>query len=164
MTATLNRLTPSMNAAAHKQSKSAKSKKPVADTKRTRAAAQAVRWAHRYALTAIVLSAGLNGYAASVEAPSIIGKGVGALLGAAVPVAVWLLAQLTAWTYRAGYQRLALLPCLVSAALLLLSVAHCASAFAALTGTGWLLSVCLAVGIDCGLVSSEAVAILAGAE
>ena len=43
MTATLNRLTPSLNGAAHKQSKSAKSKKPVVDTKRTRAAAQAVR-------------------------------------------------------------------------------------------------------------------------
>jgi hypothetical protein len=160
MTATRNRLAaPSLNG-----THTAARAKPANDTRRARAAAQAVRWAHWYTLTAVVLSAGLNGYAASADAPSWVGKGVGAALGASVPVLVLLLAQATAWTYRAGWRRLAGLPGGVSCALLVLSVTHCAAAFAALTGTGWALSVCLAVGIDCGLVSSEAVAILVSGE
>jgi hypothetical protein len=141
--------------------------KPAAssgDSKRTRAARKAVQWAHAYAALAIVLSACLNGYAAAADAASVSGKVVGALLGASVPVLVWLLAQAAAYTYRAGWTRFALLPGAVACVLLVLSVTHCAAAFAALTGTGWLLSVCLAVGIDCGLVSSEAVAILVSAE
>jgi hypothetical protein len=66
----------------------------------------------------------------------------------------------TAWTYKAGWQRWALVPGAVSCALLALSVTHCAVAFAALTGTSAVLSACVAVGIDCGLVASEATAIL----
>jgi hypothetical protein len=43
---------------------------------------------------------------------------------------------------------------------LALSDLHVAAALASLTGTHWLLAGLLAVGIDCGLVSSEATAIL----
>jgi hypothetical protein len=124
------------------------------------AARQAVRWSHRYTAAAVVLSCGLNGYASAQAAQGALAQGVGATLGAAVPLLVWLLAQVTAWTYRSSWRRWALLPGAVSCALLALSVTHCAAAFAALTGTSWFLSGCLAVGIDCGLVSSEATAIL----
>jgi hypothetical protein len=119
-------------------------------------------WARWYTLTAVILSAILNGYACGVHESGITVFGM--LFGATVPCCVWMLAQVTAWTYRAGWTRLALFPGAVSTTLLILSVTHCASAFAALTATDWRLSICLAVGIDCGLVSSELVAILISTE
>jgi hypothetical protein len=73
---------------------------------------------------------------------------------------VWVLGKVTAWTYRAGWRRWACVPGAVAAALLALSVCHCATAFAALTGAALPLAYCMAVGIDCGLLSSEATAIL----
>jgi hypothetical protein len=107
----------------------------------------------------VLASAGLNGYAAATAA-SVPSAWAGAVLGGLVPVLVWVLAMVTAWTYRAGWRRWALVPGAVAGALLVLSVAHVAAAFAVLTGTGTALSGCLAVGIDAGLVASEATAIL----
>jgi hypothetical protein len=49
----------------------------------------------------------------------------------------------------------------VGVALLVLSVWHCTEALAVLTGTPTVLSVLLAVGIDCGMVGCELAAIVA---
>lgn len=125
------------------------------------AARKAERWAHWYTGSAIVLSSGLNGYAAVRESGQ---SGYGAIaaagIGITIPVLVWMLGTVTAWTFRAGWRRLALVSGAVAACVLALSVVHVAGALAALTGTSWLLAGLLAVGIDCGLVSSEATAIL----
>jgi hypothetical protein len=117
------------------------------------AAGKAVAWSHRYTAAAVVLSAGLNGYAAAQDS------------GAAGPVGhatmlVWMLGTVTAWTWRVGWRRLAAVSGAVACCVLALSVLHVAAALASLTGTHWLLAGLLAVGIDCGLVSSEATAIL----
>lgn len=155
---------PPANGHVRKSSRKSQAKpeaKPSPVTRRRIAAAErAVRWSHRYTALAIIVSSGLNAYASCQAAPTAAGQVAGAVLGAVVPVFVWGLAQLASWTYRAGWHRLALLPAGVSCVLLALSVTHCASAFAALTGTGLVLSGCLAVGIDCGLVASEATGIL----
>ena len=159
------RIEASLNGTAKHTSRKAAQKPETAKTsaaqRRRQAAAQsAVRWSHAYTVLAVVTSAGLNAYASVQDGASPIGKAAGAALGASVPVFVWVLAKITAWTYKAGWQRLAYVPGIVACVLLALSVTHCASAFAALTGTGLLLSGCLAVGIDCGLVASEATGIL----
>jgi hypothetical protein len=135
---------------------------PTAAQRRAHAAERAERWAKVYTALAVCLSAGLNGYA-SVEASgaaSPLGMVAAAGIGAVVPVLVWILGTVTAWTFRAGWKRLAYVSGAVAACVLALSVVHVAGALAALTGTGWLLAGLLAVGIDCGLVSSEATAIL----
>lgn len=133
-----------------------------ASKQREHAARKAERWAHWYTGTAVVLSAGLNAYAAVVEShqASTAGGVAAGAIGATIPVLVWMLGTVTAWTYRAGWKRLAMVSGAVAAAVLALSVVHVAGALAALTGTGWLLAGLFAVGIDCGLVSSEATAIL----
>ncbi len=125
------------------------------------AARKAERWAHWYTGTAVVLSSALNGYAAVRESGQAgYGAVAAAAIGVTIPVLVWMLGTVTAWTYRAGWRRLALMSGAVAACVLALSVVHVAGALAALTGTSWLLAGLLAVGIDCGLVSSEATAIL----
>ena len=89
------------------------------------------------------------------------GKPVSDLLGyAVIPVLVWLLGCVTAWAYRAGWRRLAMLVGAVASCGLALSVVHVSEAVAAWTGATLMLATMLAVVIDCGLVASEAVAIL----
>lgn len=156
---------PSLNGTAKHTSR--KASKPAADKavsaaarRRHAAAEKAVAWSHRYTVLAITLSAALNAYAGQESASTVAGKVAGAVLSASVPVAVWVLSRVAAWTYRAAWHRAALVTGIVACFLLALSVTHCASAFATLTGTGILLSGCLAVGIDCGLVASEATGIL----
>jgi hypothetical protein len=119
------------------------------------AADKAVAWSHRYTATAVVLSAGLNGYAAVQDsgAEGLVGIATAAAIGVTVPVLVWMLGTVTAWTWRAGWKRLAGVSGAVACCVLALSVLHVAAALAALTGTHWLLAGLLAVGIDCGLVS-----------
>jgi hypothetical protein len=126
------------------------------------AAVRAERWARWYTASAIVLSSGLNGYAAVVSsgASTAAGQVAAGAIGAVVPVLVWLLGTVTAWTWRAGWKRLACVSGAVACCVLALSVVHVGSALAALTGSHWLLAGLMAVGIDCGLVSSEATAIL----
>jgi hypothetical protein len=126
------------------------------------AAGKAVAWSHRYTAAAVVLSAGLNGYAAAQDsgAAGPVGQATAAAIGVTVPVLVWMLGTVTAWTWRAGWRRLAAVSGAVACCVLALSVLHVAAALASLTGTHWLLAGLLAVGIDCGLVSSEATAIL----
>lgn len=129
---------------------------------RAAAAVRAERWARWYTGTAVGLSSVLNGYAAVVEskASTLLCQGAAAGIGVSIPVLVWMLGTVTAWTYRAGWKRLALVSGCIAACVLALSVCHVAGALAALTGSSLMLSVLLAIGIDCGLVSSEATAIM----
>ncbi len=86
--------------------------------------------------------------------------GAAAVIGAVIPLLVWQLCKVTAWAYKAGWKRLALVPGAVAGCLLALSVVHVAAALAALTGASPLMSSLFAIGIDVGLGSSEATAIL----
>ncbi len=129
-----------------------------------KAAQKAERWAHRYTVSAVVLSSGLNAYG-SAQHSSHTGLALvaGAVIGAVLPVLVWQLSRATAWAYRAGRRRPAYCMAAVACCLLALSVAHVAAALVALCGLGGWMAALYAVGIDAGLVSSEATAILVSA-
>jgi len=126
------------------------------------AAMKAVQWSHRYTGTAIVLSSGLNGYSSVMGCSSehLTAQVAAGAIGAVIPVLVWMLCQVVSWTYRAGWRRLALATGMVAGCVLALSVCHVAAAIGQLTGSGVLLSLLLAVGIDVGLGASEATAVL----
>ena len=98
------------------------------------------------------LSAGLNGYANAQHSPV---AWPGWLMGLAVPVIVLTLAKVAGEKWRAGQRRVARLAGGSGAALLFLSVWHCATALAALTGSPLALALPMAVAIDCGLVACE---------
>lgn len=140
-----------------------KSKTPSKSTReRALSAKLAVCWAHRYTATAVVLSSGLNAFAAvhetaSQSLPGQIGAGG---IGASIPLLVWMLGTVVAHTYKAGWTRLALVGAGIATCMLGLSVWHVAAALSLLTGSNLLMSGLLAIGIDCGLVASEATAIL----
>src|SRR5262245_44850563 len=125
------------------------------------AARLAERWAHRYTVSAVILSSGLNGYG-SVQHTEHSGVLLvaSAVIGALLPVLVWQLSRATAWAYRAGWRRPAYVMAAVATCLLALSVLHVAGALASLCGLGAVLAGLYAVGIDAGLVASEATAIL----
>ncbi len=127
-----------------------------------KAAVLASKWATRYTGTTVFVSSALNAYSAVVESgqTTMIGSVAAGGIGALVPVLVWMLGCVTAWTWKAGWHRLAYVTGAISCCVLALSVIHVASALASLTGTGLVLSGLLAVGIDCGLVASEATAVL----
>jgi hypothetical protein len=116
-----------------------------------------VLWAHRYTLTAVVLSALLNGWSAynhhatkpADQQDGAFVVGCAALVSALVPLLVWGLSQLAGWLIRAGLRQLAYTAGGVGAAIHLL------------TGQSLALAVLLAIGIDCGLVVSEVSAIMA---
>jgi hypothetical protein len=128
-----------------------------------------VRWAHRYTLTAVVLSALLNGWSAynhhatkpADQQDGAFVVGCAALVSALVPLLVWGLSQLAGWLIRAGLRQLAYTAGGVGAGMLLLSVVHVSDAIHLLTGQSLALAVLLAIGIDCGLVVSEVSAIMA---
>lgn len=146
-----------------KRGVSVQAKAPSAASRaKARAAQLAERWAKWYTGTAVALSAGLNGYASVTGsgATALVAQVAAGVIGGIIPVLVWMLGTVTAWTYRAGWRRLAMVSGLVAACVLALSVIHVAGALATLTGTTLYLAYLLAVGIDCGLVSSEATAIL----
>lgn len=122
-----------------------------------------VLWAHRYTYAAVVLSSALNAYSTvSAATDSGLLKQAGAgLVSALIPVLVWGLAQLAGWLHKASQPMLAKVTGSVGVGMLLLSVWHVSEAIALLTGQSLLLSILLAIGIDCGLVVSELAAIVA---
>lgn len=135
-----------------------------------RARASALRqlevWATRYVVAAIVLSAMLNA-AANVRlcgSELLPAQAAAGILGAVVPALVWLAGKQAGYAHRAGRPRLAYAVGAAGVCLLVLSIYHCSHALAHLTGSGWVLSLLLAVGIDYGLVASEVAAILAHEE
>ena len=98
------------------------------------------------------LSAGLNGYANAQHSPV---AWAGWLMGLAVPVIVLTLAKVAGEKCRAGQRRVGGLAGASGAALLFLSVWHCANSIALLTGSPLALAMPMAVAIDCGLVACE---------
>ncbi len=128
---------------------------------KAQAARRAERWSHCYTGSAVVLSSGLNAYGSALHSehagPALW---AGVVVGAVLPLLVWQLSRATAWTWRSGWRRPAVAMGAVAACLLGLSVWHVAGALGALCGLAGPLAALYAVGIDAGLVASEATAIL----
>lgn len=161
----LSALPEQINGVQHKASKARKPALPVlgrAQARERYARRKAQEWAGRYTGVAIVLSAGLNGFAAVCDSGAVhpLAISTAATIGAVVPGLVWGLGKLAGWLHRARWSRLAATAGAVGVCLLLLSVIHCSASIAGLTGSSLVLSTLLAIGIDCGLVVSELAAIL----
>ncbi len=114
--------------------------------------AATVRWASFGVSFTLVLSALLNGYANAQNATVPL---AGWLMGLSIPVIVLVLAKVASEKYRDGQRRVAYFAGGSGVALLFLSVYHCATSIALLTGSGMLLAVPLAVAVDSGLVALE---------
>ena len=134
---------------------------PAPKPKRTRkpkaapqpaAPSPAAAWARFGVMFTLVLSAGLNGYANAQHAPV---AWAGWLMGLAVPVLVLTLSKIAGEKWQANQKPVAWFAGGSGVALLFLSVWHCASSIALLTGSGLVLAVPFAIAIDCGLVACE---------
>jgi len=110
------------------------------------------RWAIFGVSFTLILSALLNGYANAQHAPLAF---AGWLMGLSIPVIVLVLAKVASEKYRDGQKTVSYFAGGSGVALLFLSVYHCATSIAILTGSGMLLAVPLAVAVDAGLVSLE---------
>jgi hypothetical protein len=157
--------TPESPTSKRKRTKVGKGSTPTvnaAQRARSHASKLAVLWSKRYTAIAVGLSSALNAY--SGVSHSNVGGFAGMMasgaIGAVIPLLVWMLGSVTAWTYRAGWTRLAYVTGAIACCVLALSVVHVAGALATLTGSGIVMAGLLAVGIDCGLVASEATAVL----
>ena len=111
-----------------------------------------VRWATFGVAFTLALSAVLNGYANAQHSPAAF---AGWLMGLSVPVLVLVLSKVAGEKYRAGNRPVAWLAGGSGAALLFLSVWHCANSIALLTGSPIALAMPMAVAMDCGLVACE---------
>lgn len=121
------------------------------------------KWGTRYVVAACVLSSGLNAWA-NVDmcgSDSVLACTAAGVLGAVVPGLAWMLSKIAGHAYRAKRTHMAIAVGLGAAALLTLSIWHCAHAIALLTGGGVVLSGLLAVGIDYGICSSEIASVMA---
>ena len=110
------------------------------------------RWATFGVAFTLALSAVLNGYANAQHSPVAF---AGWLMGLSVPVLVLVLSKVAGEKYRASNRPVAWLAGGSGAALLFLSVWHCANSIALLTGSPIALAMPMAVAIDCGLVACE---------
>jgi hypothetical protein len=112
----------------------------------------AAAWARFGVAFTLVLSAGLNGHVNSLHAPA---AWAGWCMGIAVPIIVLTLSKVAGESWKAGRKPVAWFAGGSGVALLFLSVWHCASSLALLTGSDLALAVPMAVAIDCGLVACE---------
>ncbi len=115
-------------------------------------------WVYATAGVAVnaALSMLLNGYANAHHA-SIAWAGWG--MGLAIPVVILLLAKVAGLLYRRGHRPLAAVTAGSGIGLLGLSVWHCATSIALLTGGPLWLAVPMAVAIDVGFVCCELAAL-----
>lgn len=104
-----------------------------------------------------IMSALLNGYASGQHATI---EAAGWAMGLAVPVIVLTLGKVAGLLYKRGHRRQAYATGATAAGLLFLSVWHCASSIALLTGSPLLLALPMAVAIDCGLIACEVAALV----
>lgn len=116
---------------------------------------------HAYAMIGVglmaVLSALLNGYANAQHA-AMAWAGWG--MGLVIPAIILILGKVASLLYRRRQKRAAQITGGVGIGLLILSVWHCATSIAALTGSPLLLALPMAVAIDCGFVCCEVAALL----
>jgi len=99
-----------------------------------------------------VLSALLNGYANATHAEV---AWAGWAMGLVIPVIILVLGKVASLLWKRGEGRAAQITAGVGVGLLFLSVWHCATSIAALTGSPLVLSLPMAVAIDCGFVCCE---------
>lgn len=117
-------------------------------------------WAHAGVYVCVVTSAGLNGYANSMHATV---PAAGWMLGIMIPCLVLILSKVAGMQHRRraclrANKRvlpLAYITGSVGGCLLVLSVWHCACSLSLLTGSHIMLSLPMAIAIDCGLVCCE---------
>ena len=99
-----------------------------------------------------VLSAGLNGYA-HAQAASVTWAGWA--LGLVIPAIILLLSKVAGTLHRRGRLPLAYATAAAGVGLLVLSVWHCSTSIALLTGSPLALAVPMAIAIDLGFVCCE---------
>tara|TARA_Y100000034_G_scaffold54262_1_gene66534 strand:+ start:90 stop:512 length:423 start_codon:yes stop_codon:yes gene_type:complete len=115
------------------------------------------RWALTGVVLMAVLSALLNGYANAQHA-SVEWAGWG--MGLVIPVVVLVIFKVAGLIYKRGHQRAAFGMGVIGCGLLFLSVWHCSTSIALLTGGGIELAIPMAIAIDCGLVGCECAALI----
>lgn len=133
--------------AARKHAKS----KPAAKSPKADAVALQ-RWANVGVWLTLGLSAVLNGYANAQHAPA---AWAGWIMGIATPALVLILSRVASLQHRRKRRQLAMFTAAVGVGLLALSVWHCATAVAILTGSPIVLAIPMAIAIDAGLVACE---------
>jgi hypothetical protein len=118
------------------------------------------KWAMSYVFLAVALSCLLNGYDAYNHAPES-SRLLGTLAGGLIPVLVLILGKVAGLAHHCKFPSWVVKTVGgVGCCVLALSVFHCSAALAALTGSNMVLAILLAIGIDCGLVACELVALL----
>lgn len=114
-----------------------------------------------YAISGIslmaLLSALLNGYANALHA-TIYWAGWG--MGLVVPAIILIIGKVAGLLYQRGYRKGAYATGGVGIGLLALSVWHCSTSIALLTGSPLEMAVPMAVAIDCGFVACEVAALV----
>jgi hypothetical protein len=112
---------------------------------------------------AAALSCGLNAIANVRHAPEGWQQTAAVVIGIVVPGLVLLLGRAGGLAYKRGMRTQAYVVGGIASVLLLLSVWHCQESIGVLTGSHWLLSTAMAIGIDAGMVAAEVTATLAAA-
>jgi hypothetical protein len=99
-----------------------------------------------------ILSALLNGYANATHAAV---AWAGWAMGLVIPLIILILGKVASLLWKREEGRSARITAAVGVGLLFLSVWHCATSIAALTGSPLVLSLPMAIAIDCGFVCCE---------
>lgn len=111
---------------------------------------------HRFAYVGIglnaSLSAFLNGMANASHADIPL---LGWAIGITIPAILLVLGKIAGTSWKMGYQRFSIGMAITGSFLLFLSVFHCASSLASLTGSHWLISLPMAIAIDVGFLGCE---------
>ena len=115
-----------------------------------------------FAMLGVVVMAGLsallNDYANALQSP-ILWAGWG--MGLVIPAIILILGKVAGLLYNRGNHRGAYITGGVGIGLLAMSVWHCATTIAVVTGSPLLLAMPMAVAIDCGFVACEVAALRA---
>lgn len=130
--------------------KPVKSRKPAAPKQPPHADLRP--WAYTGVAGTLALSGWLNGLAFSVSAPTPLH---GWVLGLAIPCLILVFSRVAALCYARGRKGLAGAGAAATLSMLLLSVQHCATSIARLTGENVALAALMALAIDAGLVVCE---------
>lgn len=111
---------------------------------------------HRFAYAGIALNASLsaflNGMANASHADQPI---LGWMIGVTIPAILLVLGKIAGTSWKMGYTRFSYGMAITGSFLLFLSVFHCASSLASLTGSHWLISLPMAIAIDVGFLGCE---------